>query len=121
MKEFFNLENIGIEDPTEMNQLTEEEQKAEDLMKANTYYDPVKKFWSTKLLWADGPIEHTNVKRASSTATRIIKKFSKPENNDAWESIQTVYKTNYKLGITELVPHKDLKKTNMSIKRAHKL
>ena len=112
IQQFFNLENIGIEDPTEMNQLTEEEQKAEDLMKANTYYDPVQKFWSTKLLWADGPIEHTNVKRASSTATRIIKKFSKPENNDAWESIQTVYKTNYKLGITELVPHKDLKKTN---------
>ena len=109
---FFSLENIGIEDPTELNQLTEEEQKAEDMMKANTYYDPEKKCWHTKLLWADGPIEHTNVKRASSTATRIIKKFSKPENKDAWESIQTVYQTNYKLHITELVPHQDLKKKN---------
>ena len=112
IQKFFNLENIGIEDPTELSQLTEEEQKAEDLMKASTYYDKEKKCWHTKLLWADGPIEYTNEKRASSTATRVIKKFSKPENKDAWESIQKVYQTNYDLGITELVPRQDLKKKN---------
>ena len=112
IQEFFNLENIGIENPMELSQLTEEEQKAEDMMKANTYYDQEQKCWHTKLLWTDGPIRYTNEKRASSTATRIIKRFSKPENKDAWESIQKVYESNYKLGITELVPRKDLMKKN---------
>ena len=72
----YNLENIGIEDPLETNQLTAEEQQAEDFMKANTYYDEVQKCWYTKLLWADSPIHYTNEKRAASTATRVIKKFS---------------------------------------------
>ena len=110
IQKFFELENIGIEDPTETSQLTAEEQKAEDLMKANTFYDEKLKHWHTKLLWADSPIQYTNEKRASSTATRVIKKFSRPENMDAWNSIQKVYKTNYDLGISEMVPRKDLRK-----------
>ena len=54
----FTLENIGIEDPLETSQLTAEEQKAEDLMKANTFYDAEQKCWHTKLLWADSPIQY---------------------------------------------------------------
>ena len=110
IQKFFELENIGIENPLETSQLTAEEQKAEDLMEANTHYDEVLKCWHTKLLWADSPIQYTNERRASSTATRVIKKFSRPENMEAWESIQKVYQTNYDLGITQLVPRKDLRK-----------
>ena len=106
----YNLENIGIEDPLETNQLTAEEQQAEDFMKANTYYDEDQKCWYTKLLWADSPIHYTNEKRAASTATRVIKKFSREENEQAWESIQKVYQTNLDLNISEPVPSRDLRK-----------
>ena len=56
IQKFFALDNIGIEDPLETSQLTAEEQKAEDLMKANTFYDSDQKCWHTRLLWADSPI-----------------------------------------------------------------
>ena len=56
IQRLFTLENIGIEDPLETSQLTAEEQKAEDLMKANTFYDSDQKCWHTRLLWADSPI-----------------------------------------------------------------
>ena len=114
VKSWFSLENIGIENPSEDNQLTAEEQKAEDMMKANTYYDETNKCWHTTLLWADKPIPYTNIKRASCTASRIIKRFSKPENSNAWEDIQKIYQTNLDLGITELVPKKQMaKKENL--------
>ena len=75
---FFYLENIGIEDPQETSQLTAEEHKAEDLMKANTGYAKVKKCWHNKLLRADSPIQYSKEKGASSTATKVIKNFLSP-------------------------------------------
>ena len=60
IKNWFTLENIGIEDPTLSSQLTADEQSAEDLMEKHTYYDPVNKCWHTRLLWADTPIQYTN-------------------------------------------------------------
>ena len=39
IKAWFNLENVGIEDPSITSQLTAEEQKAQELMEKNTYYD----------------------------------------------------------------------------------
>ena len=111
IQKFFNLENLGIECPTD-SELTADQQKAEDLMKKITYYDKNNKCWHTQLLWSDEPIMYTNVRRASSTASRVIKRFSKPENDDAWKSIQSVYDENLKSGITELVSKEDLKKTS---------
>ena len=112
IKEFFTLENIGIEDPTISSNLTAEEQQAEEKMKKYTFYDSKNLCWHTRLLWADKKIQHTNVKRASATATRVIKRFSKNENSAAWDSIQKVYQENLDLGITELVPSADLRKKN---------
>ena len=80
IQNWFSLENLGIENPTE-SALTADQQKAEDLMKSVTYYDKVNKCWHTQLLWSDEPIKYTNVKRASVTASRVIKRFSKPEYN----------------------------------------
>ena len=110
VKDFFTLENIGIEDPTISSNLTAEEQLAEELMNKYTFYDSENLCWHTRLLWADEPLQYTNVKRASATATRVIKRFSKTENSAAWDSIQKVYKENLDLGITELVPSSDLRK-----------
>ena len=112
IKKWFTLENVGIEDPTSSSQLTAAEQLAEDLMEKYTHYDPVNKCWHTRLLWADTPIEYTNTKRATATATRVIRRFSKPENKLAWDSIQSVYKSNLDSKITQLVPKKDLQKTD---------
>ena len=39
IKQWFSLENVGIEDPTTTNQLTAEEIRAEQLMQQHTYYD----------------------------------------------------------------------------------
>ena len=111
IQNWFSLENLGIENPTD-SKLTADQQKAEDLMKAVTYYDKINKCWHTQLLWSDEPIMYTNVKRASVTASRVIKRFSKPENDDAWKSIQSVYDKNLESGITELVSKEDLKKTS---------
>ena len=112
IKDWFTLENIGIEDPTLSSQLTADEKLAEDLMEKYTHYDPVEKCWHTRLLWADTPIQYTNTKRASATATRVIRRFSKPGNEVAWDSIQSVYKSNLDSGITEPVPKKELQKTD---------
>ena len=112
IKNWFSLENLGIENPTEEDQLTVDEQKAEDLMQQNTYYDKINKCWHTKLLWADKPIQYTNIKRATVTASRVIKRFSQEKYNDSWNGIQNVYATNLDLGITELVPKDDMKKEN---------
>ena len=109
IKNWFTLENIGIENPAEGN-LSADELRAEELMEKNTYYDSKNLCWHTRLLWADEPLQYTNVKRASATATRVIKRFSKTENSAAWDSIQKVYKENLDLGITELVPSSDLRK-----------
>ena len=111
IKHWFTMENIGIEDPSTSSQLTSEEQLAESLMEKCTYYDAIKKCWHTRLLWIDKPIPYTNTNRASATASRIIKRYSKPENEDAWNSIQQIYKSNLESGITELVPKEDLKKS----------
>ena len=110
VKFWFDLENVGIEDPSSTSQLTVEEQKAEELMEKNTYYDQVKKCYFTRLLWIDEPIQYTNVKRATAAATRVIKRFSKVNQKDAWDSIQKVYQENIDSNIAEPVPSKDLKK-----------
>ena len=110
VKNWFSLENLGIENPTEEHQLTVDEQKAEDLMQKHTYYDPENKCWHTKLLWADQPIQYTNIKRATVTASRVIKRFSQEKYNDAWNDIQKVYQSNLDEKITELVPKNDMKK-----------
>ena len=111
IQKWFSLENLGIECPND-NELTADQQKAEDLMKKVTYYDKINKCWHTQLLWSTEPIMYTNVKRASVTASRVIKRFSKPENDDAWKSIQSVYDKNLESGITEIVSKEDLKKTS---------
>ena len=111
IKKWFTLENVGIEDPSTINQLTAEEQKAEELMEKNTYYDPKNKCYFTRLLWIDEPIQYTNVRRATATATRMVKRFSKEGEEEAWTSINSVYQTNLDLGIAEPVPNQDLKKT----------
>ena len=110
IKAWFTLENLGIEDPSTANQLTAEEQRAEELMQQHTYYDEVKKCYFTRLLWTDEPIEFTNIRRATAAATRVVRRFSKDGQEDMWESIQKVYKTNLDLGISERVPSYDLKK-----------
>ena len=110
IKAWFSFENIGIEDPATSNQLTAEEQRAEELMQQHTYYDDQHKCYHTRLLWSDQPIEYTNVRRATAAATRVVKRFSK--DNQAWDSIQKVYQTNLDLGISEPVPSHDLKKTS---------
>ena len=110
IKAYFSLENLGIEDPSTANQLTAEEQRAEELMQQHTYYDEVNKCYFTRLLWADQPIEFTNIRRATAAATRVVRRFSKDGQEDMWKSIQKVYKTNLDLGISELVPSHDLKK-----------
>ena len=111
VKHWFSMENIGIEDPSTSSQLTSEEQLAESLMEKYTHYDAIKKCWHTRLLWIDKPFPYTNTNRASATASRIIKRFSKPENEDKWDSIQQIYKSNLESGITEVVPKEDLKKS----------
>ena len=110
IKSWFTLENVGIEDPSTASQLTVEEQRAVELMENNTYYDKENKFYQTRLLWKNEPIQYTNVKRATATATRVIKRFSKENQQDAWDSIQQVYKDNLDSGITTPVTNKDLKK-----------
>ena len=110
LKYLFTMENIGIEDPSRSSQLTAEEQHAESLMEKYTHYDAINKCWHTRLLWIDKPIFYTNVRRASATATRIIQRFSKPGNQEKWDSIQQVYKSNLESKMTELVPKEDLKK-----------
>ena len=110
IKSWFSLENVGIEDPSSTSQLTVEEQKAEELMEKYTYYDQENKYYQTRLLWIKDPISYTNVKRASATATRIVKRFSKDGQQDAWNSTQKIYQENLDSGITEPVPSKDLKK-----------
>ena len=110
IKSWYTLENVGIEDPSTSSQLTAEEQKAEELMEKNTYYDQENKCYHTRLLWIDEPIQYTNVKRATATATRVVQRFSKEGQQDAWDSIQKVYEENLDSGITEPVPSKDLKK-----------
>ena len=109
-KTWFTLENVGIEDPSMSSLLTVEQQKAEEMMQECTYYDDINKCYHTRLLWIDEPMPYTNVNRATATATRMVKRFSKEDQEDAWDSIQKVYKTNLDLGISELVPSKDLKK-----------
>ena len=111
IKQWFTLENVGIEDPTTSNQLTAEQQRAEELMEKYTYYDKDKKCYNTRLLWIDEPIQYTNFRRASATATRMVKRFSKETEGEAWTSINSVYQTNLDLGIAEPVPSQDLKKT----------
>ena len=110
IKSWFTLENVGIEDPSTTSQLTVEDLKAEELMEKYTYYDPENKCYHTRLLWIDEPIQYTNIKRATAAATRVVKRFSKEGQEDSWESIQSVYKGNLDLGISEPVPSKDLKK-----------
>ena len=110
IKHFFNLENVGIEDPSTSSQLTAQEQQAEELMEKNTYYDAINKCYYTRLLWIDNPIPYTNVKIASSAATRIVKKYSHTSKEDEWNSIQNVYQGNLKEGISQLVPSEDLLK-----------
>ena len=111
IKQWFTLENVGIEDPTTANQLTAEQQRAEELMEKHTYYDHEKKCYYTRLLWIDEPIQYTNIRRATATATRMVKRFSKEGEGEAWSSINSVYQTNLDLGIAEPVPSQDLKKT----------
>ena len=110
IKKWFSLENLGIEHPPESDELTAEEKRAETMMENCTYYDKENKFWVTRLLWKNKPIEYNNIKRAAVTASRVIKRFSKEENKDAWSSIQKVYKSNLDSSITELVSKEDLKK-----------
>ena len=110
IKTWFTLENVGIEDPSISNQLTAEEQRAEEMMQECTYYDDINKCYHTRLLWVDDPIPYTNIRRATAAATRVVKRFSKEGQEDAWDSIQKVYKTNFDLGMSERVPSKDLKK-----------
>ena len=110
IKAWFTLENVGIEDPSNTSQLTAEELKAEELMEKHTYYDSKNKCYYTRLLWINEPIQYPNVKRATAAASRIIKKFSKEGQQEAWDSTQKVYKENLLEGISEVVPNKDLKK-----------
>ena len=110
IKTWFTLENVGIEDPSNTSQLTAEELKAEELMEKHTYYDSKNKCYYTRLLWINEPIQYPNVKRATAAASRIIKKFSKEGQQEAWDSTQKVYKENLLEGISEVVPNKDLKK-----------
>ena len=110
INKWFSLENLGIQHPTEKDELSAEEQRAESLMEKVTFYDKEKKFWTTRLLWKDSPIQYTNIKRAAVTATRVIKKYSKTENKDAWDSIQKVYDSNLNASISEIVSKQDLKK-----------
>ena len=85
IKSWFTLENVGIEDPSTASQLTVEEQRAVELMENNTYYDKENKFYQTRLLWKNEPIQYTNVKRATATATRVIKRFSKENQQESLE------------------------------------
>ena len=103
------MENIGIEDPTDT-KLSADESKAEELMNKHSFYDAKNLCWHTRLLWEDNPIEFTNVNRAASAASRIIKKYSKEGNETNWDNLQEVYQSNLDLGITEVVPKNDLKK-----------
>ena len=111
IKRWFTLENVGIEDPTTSSQLTAEQLRAEELMENNTYYDQKNKCYHTRLLWINDPIQYTNIRRATATATRMVKRFSKEGEEEAWTSINSVYQTNLDLGIAEPVPSKDLQKT----------
>ena len=111
IKSWFTLENVGIEDPSTSSQLSAEEQKAEELMEKNTYYDGENKCYHTRLLWIDEPMPYPNIRRASAAATRMVKRFSKEDQEDAWNSIEKIYKSNLADGISEVVPSKDLKKT----------
>ena len=53
VKHWFSMQNIGIEDPNTSSQLTSEEQLAESLLEKCTYYDAIKRYEHTKLLWID--------------------------------------------------------------------
>ena len=111
IKSWFSLENVEIEDPSTSSQLTAEEERAEELMEKNTYYDGENKCYYTRLLWINDPIPYPNIKRASAAASRMVKRFSKEGQEDAWTSIEKIYKANLADGISEVVPSKDLKKT----------
>ena len=53
VKHWFSMQNIGVEDPNTSSQLTSEEQLAESLLEKCTYYDAIKRYEHTKLLWID--------------------------------------------------------------------
>ena len=53
VEHWFSMQNIGVEDPNTSSQLTSEEQLAESLLEKCTYYDAIKRYEHTKLLWID--------------------------------------------------------------------
>ena len=53
VKHWFSMQNIGVEDPNTSSQLTSEEQLAESLLEKCIYYDAIKRYEHTKLLWID--------------------------------------------------------------------
>ena len=107
---FFRLDVIGIKErPEENNDITYEEQRAEELIKTNTKFNEETRQYETALPWKSHKIEETNAERALATAHAFVKKYQQkdPEVIEGWiRACQEMLD----FGFIEKVPMKDLKK-----------
>ena len=67
------MSNTGFQCKILVLKIETEEQMSESLMEKCTYYDAVKRYEHTKLLWIDLLTSYENKNQASATTPRIIK------------------------------------------------
>ena len=110
--DFWNLEHLGIT-PKENSQWTPEEHEAVEKMEKSLKYDPIKREWSTKLLWKD---ENAFIEDNYNRAVAVMKKVERSairENNQ--EMINDAYDQFVQQGYAEKVPQEEINSSKKKI------